>query len=108
MKDSEFEEFKKNLEDYVPIIPDSVLDYYMQKSGVTSTDNNVKKMVSLLSHKFISDVCSSAFQYHKIGQKNAQKNKRFSRDKKPTLQVVDVEKALEDVGINVARPHYYM
>ncbi|WUR02281.1 transcription initiation factor TFIID subunit 10 (TAF10) [Vairimorpha necatrix] len=108
MKDSDFEEFKKNLDEYIPIIPDSVLDYYMQKSGITSSETNVKKMISLLSHKFISDVCGSAFQYHKLGQKNAQKDKRFSKDKKPSLQVVDVEKALEEVGINVNRPHYYM
>lgn len=108
MKEEEFEEFKKNLDEYVPIIPDSVLEYYMQKSGVTSSDDKSKKLVSLLSHKFISDICASAFQYHKIGQKNAQKDKRFAREKKPTLQVVDVEKALEDSGINVARPHYYL
>ncbi|KAK6090855.1 hypothetical protein P3W45_000100 [Vairimorpha bombi] len=108
MKEEDFNDLKKNLDEYVPIIPDSVLDYYMQKSGITSTDEKSKKLVSLLSHKFISDVCTSAFQYHKIGQKNAQKDKRFAREKKPTLQVVDVEKALEESGINVARPHYYM
>ncbi|KAF5141626.1 transcription initiation factor tfiid subunit taf10 [Vairimorpha ceranae] len=108
MKDVEFEEFKQNLDEYIPLIPDSVLDYYMQKSGVTSSDTNVKKLVSLLSHKFISDVCASSFQYHKLRQKNAQKDKRFSRDKKASLQVVDVEKALEEIGINISRPHYYM
>lgn len=108
MKNEDFEEFKKHLDEYIPIIPDSVIDYYMQKSGVISEDERLKKLVSLLSHKFISDVCSSAFQFHKINQKNAQKDKRFAREKKITLQVIDVEKALEEAGINAERPYYYM
>lgn len=108
MKDEEFNEFRQKLDEYLPIIPDSVMDYYMQKSGITTKDKNVKKLVALLSHKFISDVASSAFQYHKVNQKAAQKDKRFAREKKPTLQIVDLEKALEDMGINISRPHYYM
>ncbi|EQB60699.1 transcription initiation factor tfiid subunit 10 [Vairimorpha apis BRL 01] len=87
MKNEDFEEFKKHLDEYIPIIPDSVIDYYMQKSGVISEDERLKKLVSLLSHKFISDVCTR---------------------KKITLQVIDVEKALEEAGINAERPYYYM
>lgn len=108
MKDEEFNDFKNKLEEYLPIIPDSVLEFYMQKSGITSSDKNVKKLVSLLSHKFISDIVNSSLQYHKIHQKAAQKDKRFAREKKLTLQVNDLEKALEDVGINISRPNYYM
>jgi transcription initiation factor TFIID subunit 10 len=108
MKEEEFNDFKKKLEDYLPIIPDSVMEFYMQKAGITSSDKNVKKVVSLLSHKFISDVVSTSLQYHKIHQKAAQKDKRFTREKKVTLQVNDLEKALDDVGINISRPNYYM
>ncbi|KAI4291743.1 transcription initiation factor TFIID subunit 10 [Pancytospora philotis] len=108
MDAQEFNEFKQKLESYTPLIPDVVLEYYMSKCGVTSKDETVKKAISLMSHKFLTDVAAGAFQYHKIHAKAAQKDKRFGREKKVTLQVADLERALEDMGINISRPYYYI
>ncbi|CAD25993.2 similarity to TRANSCRIPTION INITIATION FACTOR TFIID 30kDa SUBUNIT [Encephalitozoon cuniculi GB-M1] len=108
MKEEEFNELKQNLDSYTPLLPESVTDYFMEKAGVVTSDQSVKKLVSLLAHKFVTDIAVSSFQYHRINQKAAQKDKRFAKEKKPTFQLVDLEKALEEVGISISRPHYYM
>lgn len=108
MDEKEFNEFKEKLDSYTPLIPDVVLDYYMEKCGITSKDNDVKKAISLMSHKFLTDVAVGAFQYHKIHLKAAQKDKRFAREKKTTLHITDLQKALEDMGIDISRPYYYI
>ncbi|KAM0671743.1 subunit of transcription initiation factor TFIID [Ordospora colligata] len=108
MKEDEFNELKHNLENYIPLLPESVIDHYMEKAGVVTSDPNMKKLVSLLAHKFITDVAISSRQYHKINQKAAQKDKRFANEKKTTFQLADLESALEEVGINISRPHYYI
>jgi transcription initiation factor TFIID subunit 10 len=108
MEDKDFNDFQEKLQSYTPLIPENVIEYYMEKCGISSGDPDVKKAISLMSHKFLTDVAVGAFQYHKIFTKAAQKDKRFGREKKMTLQVADLEKALEDMGIDVSRPHYYM
>lgn len=108
MDDMEFNELKEKLGSYTPAMPESVLDFYLEKCGVTTLDGDVKKMISLMSHKFLTDVAVGAFQYHKIFSKAAQKDKRFGKEKKVTLQVQDLEKALKDMGIDISRPSYYM
>lgn len=108
MKEDEFNEFKKNLDEYTSLLPESIVDYFMEKAGVNTSDQSVKKLICLLAHKFVTDVAVSSFQYHKINQKAAQKDKRFAKEKKPTFQLVDLEKALEEIGINISRPYYYM
>jgi transcription initiation factor TFIID subunit 10 len=108
MNDEEFNEFKENIGSYVPLLPEAVTDFYMEKAGITTTDPNVKKLISLLAHKFVTDVAISSLQHHRIHHKAAQKDKRFAREKKPTFQLVDLERALEEIGVNISRPHYYM
>ena len=108
MDDKEYNEFKTKLEEYIPIIPDSIVEYYMEKCGIVSGSDDVKKTITLISHKFLTDVAVGAFQYHKIQSKAAQKDKRFGREKKLTLQVTDLERALRDLGIDISRPYYYI
>ncbi|KAG0416879.1 Transcription initiation factor TFIID subunit 10 [Dictyocoela roeselum] len=106
--DEKIEELKKELETFTSIIPDTVIDYFLEKSGSEISDPQAKKMIALLAQKFMTDVATSAFQYHKINQKAALKDKRFPREKKPTLQMADLELALEEVGIDIKRPPYFM
>lgn len=108
MNEEDFNEFKEKLDAYIPLIPDIVLDYYMDKCGIVTKDENVKKAIALMSHRFLTDVAVGAFQYHKIYAKAVQKDKRFGREKKTTLQVAELEKALDDMGINISRPYYYI
>lgn len=108
MNDEEFNNFKDELEKFTPLIPDCVIDYFMEKSGLETTDDNVKKYIALLGQKFVTDISNSAMQYHKIYAKAALKDKKMPKEKKVTLQMCDLEKALEEQGINIARPFYYM
>lgn len=102
-----FSKLKSNLDDYLPLIPEVVIDHLLEKAGVVCADDNVKKLISLVSQKFISDVAVTSFQYHKIFQKAAQKDKRFAKEKKVTFTVQDLEKALKEQGIDIGRPYYY-
>lgn len=108
MEDREFNELKEKLDSYVPSIPESIMDYYLEKSGIVSMDKNVKKTISAIIHKFLTDVSVGAFQYHKIHNKSAQKDRRFLKEKQVTLGIQDLEKALYDMGIDVSKPSYYM
>lgn len=97
-----------NINDFTPLIPDIVLDHLLERSGIDCADKETKKAISLLAQKFITDVAISSFQFHKIHQKAAQKDKRFPKEKKLTLHMNDLEKALEEYGIDVSRPSYFM
>lgn len=108
MNDDECNELKQKLASYTPMIPNSVIESYLEKAGIETLDENVKKMISLMSHKFLTDVAVGAFQYHKIFTKAAQKDKRFGKEKKTTLQIQDLEKSLKDMGIDIKRPSYYL
>jgi transcription initiation factor TFIID subunit 10 len=108
MEDGEFNELTKKLESFVPMIPISVIDSYLEKCGIETMDENVKKTISLMSHKFLTDVAVCSFQYHKIFAKAQQKDKRFPREKKITLTIQDLEKALGELGIDIKRPSYYL
>ena len=108
MDESEFNELKKQLSSYTPMIPDSVIDSFCERCGVESLDSDVKKTISLMSHKFLTELAIASFQYHKMFSKAAQKDKRFGREKKITLQVQDLEKALKEMGIDISRPSYFL
>ena len=107
MNSQQQNELKSKLDNYTPLLPDSVIDYFLEKNGINTKNENVKKLISLMAHKFLTDVALNAFQFHKIHLKARLKDKRFAKEKKITLQVVDLEKALEEMGINISRPYYY-
>ena len=107
MDNKEFTELTEKLEKYTPLLPDSVIDYFLEKNGIQTDNEKVRKLISLMSHKFLTDVAMNAFQFHKIHVKSRSKDKRFAKEKKTTLQLIDLEKALEEMGIDISRPYYY-
>jgi transcription initiation factor TFIID subunit 10 len=65
------------LEDFAPIIPDSVTDYYLQKGGLETDDIRLKRLLALATQKIISDICTDAMHFAKIRQQSlAQKDKK--------------------------------
>ncbi|RVD91093.1 transcription initiation factor TFIID subunit [Tubulinosema ratisbonensis] len=108
MKDETFNEFKDKLEKFTPLLPDAVTEYFIEKAGIECCDDNVKKYVSLLAQKFITDIATSAMQHRKIHQKGASKDKRMPKEKKNALQIADIEKALAEYGIDISRPFYFL
>lgn len=97
-----------NLDNFKPLIPDLVLDHLLELNGIDHADLETKKTVAALAQKFITDIATSAFQFHKIHQKAAMKDKRFAKEKKLTLNVNDLQKALEEYGIDISRPSYFI
>ncbi|KPV74315.1 uncharacterized protein RHOBADRAFT_44802 [Rhodotorula graminis WP1] len=51
------------MDDYQPVIPDEVTDYYLQRSGFDTNDVRVKRLLALAAQRFISSIASDAFQY---------------------------------------------
>lgn len=65
-KDKTLLEFLNSMDQYAPIIPDAVTDYYLAKSGFESSDLRIKRLLALATQKFISDIASDAYQYSRI------------------------------------------
>lgn len=97
-----------NLENFKPLIPDLVLDHLLESNGIDFADTETRKTIAALAQKFVADVSASAFQFHKIHQKAAMKDKRFAKEKKITLNTEDLQKALEEYGIDISRPSYFI
>ncbi|KAJ3195981.1 Transcription initiation factor TFIID subunit 10 [Irineochytrium annulatum] len=94
------------MEDYCPVIPDAVTDYYLARAGFECDDIRVKRLLALAAQKFIADIASDAFQHCKIRQQ-AQQSKDKKTIKRTVLTVDDLSGALAEHGINVKKPEYY-
>lgn len=107
MDDETFNKINEGLDSFTPLIPEAVLDFFFAKAGLNTDDAKVKKLVSLITQKYITDIATSAYQYHKITQRASLKEKKSPKEKKLTLTLSDVENALKEAGINVSRPAYF-
>ncbi|ODV86688.1 hypothetical protein CANARDRAFT_196042 [[Candida] arabinofermentans NRRL YB-2248] len=58
-------------EEFTPIIPDSVTDYYLCKNGFQSTNYKIKRLLALATQKFISDIATDAYEYSRIRSNTA-------------------------------------
>lgn len=107
MNDKAFNKINEGLDSFVPLIPDVVLDFCFTKAGLSLEDPKMKKLISLIAQKLITDVATNAYQFHKITQRASQKDKKAPKEKKLTLTLSDVESALKDLKIDVSRPSYF-
>ncbi|KWU41537.1 transcription initiation factor IID, TAF10 subunit [Rhodotorula sp. JG-1b] len=62
-QDAQLAQLLDQMDDYKPIIPDEVTDYYLQRAGFDTSDVRVKRLVGLAAQRFISSIASDAFQY---------------------------------------------
>lgn len=53
-------------DEYAPIIPDAVTDFYLAKNGLQCPDLKIKRVLALATQKFISDIATDAYQYSRI------------------------------------------
>ncbi|KAI9344202.1 putative transcription initiation factor tfiid subunit 10 [Zopfochytrium polystomum] len=94
------------MEDFAPLIPDTVTDYYLARSGFQSDDIRVKRLLALAAQKFVADISSDALHYCKIRQQAHQSKDKKSSAKKNVLTIDDLSAALAEYGVNVKKPEY--
>ncbi|TGO54846.1 hypothetical protein BCON_0101g00180 [Botryotinia convoluta] len=73
-KDISLKEFLGKMDDYAPIIPDAVTNYYLTKAGLPpppQTDARLARLLALATQKFIADIAADAYQYSRIRSSNS-------------------------------------
>lgn len=76
-KDTSLREFLGKMDDYAPLIPDAVTDYYLTLAGLPpppETDRRLARLLALATQKFIADIASDAYQYSRIRSTNTTSN----------------------------------
>jgi len=106
------------LDEYEPLIPNEVTDYYLQRVGFECEDVRLKRLLSLAAQKFVSDIAADAYQHARIRTNTAGGRARANqpltgpgslRDKtRTTLTMDDLSAALSEYGINSRKPDFYM
>ncbi|EIW79262.1 transcription initiation factor IID TAF10 subunit [Coniophora puteana RWD-64-598 SS2] len=115
-KDRTLAEFLVMLDDYEPLIPNEVTDYYLQRVGFECEDVRLKRLVSLAAQKFVSDIAADAYQHARIRTNAAGGRTRGPltgpssvKDKtRTTLTMEDLSAALGEYGINSRKPEFYL
>ncbi|KAL1746784.1 transcription initiation factor TFIID 23-30kDa subunit-domain-containing protein [Schizophyllum fasciatum] len=114
-KDRTLAEFMLMLDDYEPLIPNEVTDYYLQRVGFECEDVRLKRLLSLAAQKFVSDIAGDAYQHARIRTNAAGTRGRtaapygMSKDKtRTTLTMDDLSAALSEYGIDARKPDFYL
>lgn len=98
-------EFLEAMEKYTPTIPEELVSYYLQLSGVDTKDPNILRLIAVATHKFLSDITTDALQYHRIRTQSKKNSNSSTSSQALTLQ--DLTTSLKGYGINVNKPQYY-
>ncbi|EDQ92327.1 uncharacterized protein MONBRDRAFT_21906 [Monosiga brevicollis MX1] len=105
--------FSEALDDFVPVIPDEVIQYYLRKAGVDPSDQRVVRMVSLATQKFVADTALDAMNHnrHRAPSKKgkllmAVLNWLVQEDNR-IMGMDDLSFALKAQGVDIAKPAYY-
>jgi len=78
-------------------------------AGFESTDPRMSRLLSVAAQKFISDIINEAFTHCKLKAIVPQGGKQSKpKDKKYTLTMEDLIPILNDYGITVKKPPYYV
>ncbi|KAF2869695.1 transcription initiation factor-like protein TFIID subunit 10 [Massariosphaeria phaeospora] len=76
-KDATLREFLAKMDDYAPIIPDAVTNFYLTKAGLPpppQTSPHLARLLALAAQKFIADIAADAYQYSRIRSSNTTSN----------------------------------
>lgn len=89
----------EHINEFNSTIPESVIQYFLNISGMQTSDPKIIKLIGVAAQKFIHDIVSDALQHSKL--------KKKPKDKKNTLTLEDLSAALSQIGIEVRRPQYF-
>ncbi|KAI9761230.1 MAG: TTAGGG repeat binding factor [Chaenotheca gracillima] len=76
-KDLTLRELLGKMDDYAPIIPDAVTNYYLTKAGLPpppQTSPHLARLLALATQKFIADVAADAYQFSRMRTSNTTSN----------------------------------
>ncbi|XP_058802675.1 transcription initiation factor TFIID subunit 10-like [Phymastichus coffea] len=95
-------------ENFEPTVPDAVAEKLMQVSGCLTTDPKVTKLIAVAAQTFISVVAKDAMQHYKM-RGAPQSNKFRGKDEQHnTLVMEDLISSIEDRGVVVRKPPYFV
>ncbi|CAO3621582.1 unnamed protein product [Mucor hiemalis] len=104
-KEKTMAEFLAMMDNYAPIIPNAVTDYYLNKlDSIVMILNVYKRLLALATQKFVADIATDAFQYCKVRQSGS---KKAGKERKTVLTMEDLTAALAEYGVNIKKPDYY-
>lgn len=111
-KNRSMAELVRTLDDYTPLIPDEVTDFYLERAGFESDDLRLKRLISLAAEKFVSDIAEDAYHYARIrssaGPGARPKSQAAARDRSRTvLTMDDLSTALSEWGVNARRAEFF-
>ncbi|EME26670.1 Transcription initiation factor TFIID subunit 10 [Galdieria sulphuraria] len=104
---SQIEKLLESLENYQPAFPDALVRYYLAKSGFQTDDIRAERLVALAAQKFVADVANDALNHVKLRQQSQATSKK-SKENEVILTVEDLSKALEEYGVHLKKPPYYV
>ncbi|KAI8076638.1 transcription initiation factor TFIID 23-30kDa subunit-domain-containing protein [Gilbertella persicaria] len=105
-KEREMAELLITMDNYTSIIPDNVIEYYLNRTGFECDDARIKKLFAMAAQKFVADIATDAFQFNKVKQSGS-RNTSKSKDKKTVLSMEDLSSALAEHGVDAKKPEYY-
>ncbi|EFJ10016.1 hypothetical protein SELMODRAFT_59588, partial [Selaginella moellendorffii] len=107
-------DFLATLDDYIPAIPEELVEYYLAAGGFQAHDSRLTRLVAVATQKFVSEVASDALQHSKVRSKSAAaapSSGGSAKDPKHGGRIVltsdDLAAALREFGVNVKRQEYY-
>ncbi|GFR50205.1 hypothetical protein Agub_g12382 [Astrephomene gubernaculifera] len=107
------------------VVPPQLVQYYMRKSGQgpvlynisaddreCNEDMRLTQVVSLASQRFLATVLHDALQYHKMKRSAGVKAMKEAgvdpKDKRRVLRTDDLAQALQEYGVTLRNPPYYV
>ncbi|AAW46238.2 hypothetical protein CNBK0360 [Cryptococcus deneoformans B-3501A] len=111
-RDRSLAELLVMLDGYKPLIPEEVTEYFLQRSGFDCSDPRLKRLLSLVAQKFISDLSRDAFHFSKLRVNGATAGRGrpaagVDRNR-VVLTMDDLSLALGEHGVNLKAPDYYL
>lgn len=92
-------QFMQIVERYKPTIPESVVNYYLNKSGCATTDPKVLKLVALAADKFLAETIYDAKEQSLLKANNPKYKRKADASSTLALDIYDVEGSLSQANI---------
>ncbi|SCV74974.1 BQ2448_8003 [Microbotryum intermedium] len=129
-RDIQLAELLEMMDEWQPIIPDEVTDYFLQKSGFETDDPRVqvgdpillenvlrfpktsshpKRLLALAAQRFVSSIAADSFQYARARTAaNKSSNSKAKGRTRTVFTMDDLSAALKDYGVGADRAAYYL